>query len=1021
MYHILPDAGESITPNLSDPILQGWQKPISLYNVTELTRFEGKPRRISYDANSDINKFLTKNNQQFRRLKDPLKPVPDDQALVAFSYAVLPRIYYYAKTNYSDWDQYYNLLHTVLSNANAYAEQSKRQQFIVLEAPTLVPSIEFLKNAERAVDIDQKIVKDFNTPGRRLVLELFKWLSGGYRANSLFSQIDLKNLDRINLVLQLDQNFTLINLGTLFSWRAAPKSETDVWAQFDKLAGKGMPPQLIQRVLVRFFVGITRTKSVSADINTLDAEITDSADTTNEIDTSKKVEATSTTDVKTEVVSSANKNILDEDADEEALNNEQPDAIILDKTTQKELEEDLKVLEKMNQVYDEETPDSQTEVKSIYEVESVTIYDAVTKKCDQLAEKGMLSAAEYKRHIRLSESYKKITLDGKPLAELIKPPENLFEYREPKPFAKTENIKDERMLKSSISTFDKDYNDIGHSYCVSSVLMSVQKAGISVADIQKERVDMVTGSSEIYSVRLVPVQGEPSTIKIRVPVFDDTGMFRSNNVKYRFRKQKGDNPIRKIGPNVVELSSYYGPKLFVTRAAKRNNNYAEWLVNQIRLIAFDPENKNISNLHSGNDFDNDFKCVRIYSTLARYISSMQIREFECMFDHTRRVEEYGLEAIGKYEGKTPSGRLIFGKSPDDRYLVFGTDSLIYIGENGLLRPVGDFETYVGIDTSTAPIEKADIRIIDKNISVGVMLAYEMGLEKLLKSLKASYILHDGRVRIASKSDSHFTLYFKDSTLQINRTNPEIDLILSGFLEYHDFLKTRTFREFNNKDVYLPLIESRKLTLKYLNEIDNLYDMFIDPITETLLKQLKEPTTFRGLILRSIELLLIDYHPAEMDTEFQRLKGNERVAGAIYKELVRSIRRHRTRTDKSRAPIEMNPHAVWTAISQDSSKLLVDEINPIENLKEIEAVTYSGTGGRTAETMMAKARLYSKKDMGIISEAGVDSGDVGVNIWTSANPNITSIFGTTKQLDGDYDPTKLFSTSTLLAPFADKED
>lgn len=481
-------------------------------------------------------------------------------------------------------------------------------------------------------------------------------------------------------------------------------------------------------------------------------------------------------------------------------------------------------------------------------------------------------------------------------------------------------------------------------------------------------------------------------------------------------------PIRKTSPNEVVLSSYYGPKQFITRASRKNNDYGIWLANQIRLIGLDNENETITNIHTGNDFDRDFSCIYIYSILARNFTRFNIREFECTFDHKKREEIYGIENLKTYEGTAnSSSRLIFGKSQDNRFLVFGEDGLVYIGENKLLRPLGTFESLIGIDDLVSPIEYVNLRVIDKNIPLGVILAYEMGLDNLLKSLRVKYDLIDGTIRALTSTSSFFTIWFKDKTLMIYRSSRKTDMILSGLREYQDFIRNRTYREFDNKEIYLPMLESRKLTLRYLSEIDNLYDMFIDPITEKILVMMKEPTSFRGLLLRSVELLLKDTHPYEMDTEFQRIKGNERIAGAVYRELVRSIRKHRTRSDKARAPIEMNPHAVWKAIADDSSKLLIDEINPIENLKEMEAVTFSGTGGRAAETMMAKARIFTNKDMGIISEAGVDSGDVGVNIWTSANPNITSIYGTTKQLNGDRDPTKLFSTSTLLAPFADKED
>jgi hypothetical protein len=66
-------------------------------------------------------------------------------------------------------------------------------------------------------------------------------------------------------------------------------------------------------------------------------------------------------------------------------------------------------------------------------------------------------------------------------------------------------------------------------------------------------------------------------------------------------------------------------------------------------------------------------------------------------------------------------------------------------------------------------------------------------------------------------------------------------------------------------------------------------MFVDPITRDLLIEMKEPTDFRGLLIRSAQMLLNDQHPKEFDGAFMRIKGYERFAGAVYNELVETLR------------------------------------------------------------------------------------------------------------------------------------
>ena len=101
---------------------------------------------------------------------------------------------------------------------------------------------------------------------------------------------------------------------------------------------------------------------------------------------------------------------------------------------------------------------------------------------------------------------------------------------------------------------------------------------------------------------------------------------------------------------------------------------------------------------------------------------------------------------------------------------------------------------------------------------------------------------------------------------------------------------------------------------------------------------------------------------------------------------------------------------------------VNDINPIQNLKESEAVTFGGTGGRNSRSLTRDTREHHPTDSGIISEATRDSSDAGISTFTSANPNLNSVRGTvTVKPIKDISPTSLLSTSALLSPGSDKDD
>jgi hypothetical protein len=106
--------------------------------------------------------------------------------------------------------------------------------------------------------------------------------------------------------------------------------------------------------------------------------------------------------------------------------------------------------------------------------------------------------------------------------------------------------------------------------------------------------------------------------------------------------------------------------------------------------------------------------------------------------------------------------------------------------------------------------------------------------------------------------------------------------------------------------------------------------------------------------------------------------------------------------------------------KDSANKIAEDINPIQNLKEQEIVTYVGNGGRDKDSLNKKSRAFHINDIGLISEATVDSSDTGVNVYMSANPNLKSMRGTV-DLDKEKTSSNLLSTSIMCSVGAMHDD
>ena len=475
-------------------------------------------------------------------------------------------------------------------------------------------------------------------------------------------------------------------------------------------------------------------------------------------------------------------------------------------------------------------------------------------------------------------------------------------------------------------------------------------------------------------------------------------------------------PIRKIKPTEVALTSYYG-KTFVKLNPKKSNSSLEWIIKELNIAGMSGQGF-IKRVNPAKVFDNNFKAPFIYNGLADNFKSIVTERFTLVFDHSERknlVNEILLKTL-EQDGKRVVG-LTLRKEP----IVVDKNNMFFVSnQNAELTELGDIFDILQLDAIKAPVDFSEVNIFSKSVPVAFFLGYNIGFKNLLKLTQAKYRIVEGRQN-KNMAPHEYAIQFKDYSYIFSRKDKVASLILAGFNEFDKQLKQYEVDDFNTKDIYLNLLESKGLSAIYIREMDLMQQLFIDPITRDILKQMNEPQTFNGLLMRATELLQTYHHPDSQDMKSMRIRGYERIPGAVYKEMAIAFRAYRNRNIAGRSKVDISPYKVWTNIMEDPSKKMVEDINPIQNLKETEVVTYSGEGGRGKDSMNRSSRAYHVNDMGIVSEATVDSSDVGVNAYLSANPRFKDLRGLPSIDKTPINPSSLISTSALLAPGSDSDD
>lgn len=1044
IVHYIPQSLTGLWPTEDWFMYQGNDKPIRIKHHMDLVDPVGGPKLRSGDFNGMIRDFRRR-NPRFRVALELEEMKVADRQIVTQNYGLLFERWKYQRSMFSNINRWTNIFNTVFSEAGQ-AVGSGYNQYFEITMPKQLPKKELLDKTEQGWTT--RNMASFNSYPMLMLHHLWMWL-GENRHKSAIEKYFKNGYKGVHLILREGNRFTILDMERINSWRKPSVYEQKLYAQMrkanptqtvDPLPQGMFAPVMMQKALLRICMSLIETRSGNVPENLGDDapavqegaaekaldkivqsgdsdESKDKADENNSATADGEITEQEAFKDYDESVDAANL-MAEIDKDIEALDQVGADGVDENAEASFAENDDVDPFAEPSEVTeDTQAVEQQKQVQFFPEDPAL----AFKEMCARAAKEGNISANDYRKMMELAETTSQI---GAPLGnagsigEYIKIEQKELAIGPDDPeiqIPDRSTIVDKSMLKSTLQVMDKRYAEKLLQKDVAGMVMQLQAAGIAVKSYDVQEVEDITGTHYEYTVQIKPIEGTASTLRFKLPKVEDDGNFSIAGVKYRLRKQRGELPIRKIGTNRVSLTSYYG-KVNIERSPRRVNDYYKWITNAIMAQGLDGKNETVTSIVPGNAFGPDMSGPRLFTSVAQVFRSFNLKVkdsvFHCVWDPTTapRLKMKGAPVV--------VGKNIAGESK----LLMDSDDNLIIEDNGTFTPAPRIEEILGLNVSKAPVEFAEMKVLAKVVPVGVVLGYLLGLDNLIKLLKPVSMREVPTGKRVSLEGDEWQIVFDDKTYVFSRSDKLVTMILGGWREISQTTTRYPAEEFNSADIYFNVFEDAKLGDRTLRELDLLQQMFIDPITRELLREMNEPVIFTKLLIRAGELLTNDEHPSEQDSRFMRIKGYERFSGAVYSEIVRSVRIHNSRPGKHRYGVELNPYAVWINIQQDPAKDQVSEINPIQNLKEQEAVTYSGTGGRNSRTMVKSTRVYHKNDMGVISESTVDSGDVAINVFTSANPKFTSLRGLASGYSFEEDgAASLLSTSAMISPGSTKDD
>lgn len=964
----------------SNPVMVNAEKPIVLTPDEYAEGYKGMVTKDSTKINDAI-KTLKKNEKRFRFHKPSKKNINlSNKQLLVFNYGAINSIHRYSSNPLNMYYKWYNSFYTMLTQINKTIGPGSRDAYITIDLPANI--LDKAKQYRYMGDINkQGLDKDLINFRYLNIIEILRFVHEEYQSKSLLhSMISPDIYEKINLVFTFKTGVSVINLNQLASLLDSNTIKTKL---------KKYKSETVVKTMLLFFNTIIT--NVPTSLTEVDKEQLIGA---NVID--KLIEGLDQPIKKSD-------NEEDQEVNIDDLLTEFEEIDIADDVNDNITEENTEVNDSTFEVEvidDDDLPEDERVIKLINELKDQKV---ITKLKRDNFEESLKNQARkkspYGDGMKLSELRKYNPKDEEINSEETSLPDNVVVF-------------DKTMNKSTTEVLNKKYLEKTYKKDIVNTIYSLQNNSILVDDHEITVDKDILGGLETHRIVLNNVMGSKSTIQLKLPVIENDGTFKLSGNTYRMRKQRGDLPLRKISGTSVSLSTYYG-KLFINKAVYKKDDEGFWFKKQLEKM--NAEDSNLRDLVTVEVDNVDLTLPNLYQKLSRYVKTFRYENTLYYFDYgTRETILNGLD-ISKLE-KNMTFLGFKGKNP----IFMDMSNRIHMYKDGGYVLLDSIYEHLKLIDKDPPIEYATIKVYKEQLPVSLLLAYYYGFNGMMKLLGIDYKLIGPRERV--DSDDNIILRFKNHKVVIKRDYGLNDMLIAGMRSLEKHTKLIDVETLNKRSTFNTLFTSLQLPILYVNEIKLMETMYVDPLSKQTLEVMKEPTTFKKLLIRSAELLTDDNYKHPNNVKGMYFKGYERIAGLMYKELITAIKMDKNKSHFSKSKITINPYSVLGKINEDSTVVLLEDLNPVSAIKQTEDTTYLGAGGRSEVTMVRRTRGVHESDIGIISESSKDAGSVGVTAHMTANPKIKTVRGLTGDVDLDEDGwTSLISTSAMMAPFATKDD
>ncbi len=951
--------------------------------------------------------------------------------IVVYDMGLFPYMYKNRNDYMYPYQRWYNAIDTLIETvaSSTYA----REHYIIYELPSVLPLFTTLEQYVGITEPTTTMLKLFNGYKYLNLLELWKLMSPKVsKKDAAKVEINTKlgNLipkaDKINLILVVDKKAVIIKLSDMI---AAIKEYGKEHSKITQLAAYNF-----RKLIMVLLITVSKTNPATADV--IDSLV--ATTTTDNIglhikklaDKSNDSSGTKSHSLDADAIITANtqdQDIKQYDISEDDIEKIFSDTVGDDEKDVIELADVM--IGRQEAAYAANTVHLTKHIQTIEDIyrDQQSHADRLASEVEFLQSVGMITKSEASKSVAVLKARENMPAPYEELHGNMKDildtsnddysiPSDVVAINDTAPTVFSKEYLVNRVKATNSTYLTKYYRkDI-----VRSVMHAFDAGDCIVHDYNVTVKEDILGKTEVHTVIVKPLGSKQTKIEFEIPYMKDDGTYTISGNTYTIIPQRADLPIRKVGPTQVALSSYYGSKLFINKCKKKADDLGWYISKQLTAkVDKHPGFSNLISIPSGNK---GAKLPKAYELISRYTKAFTYNNMMLSFVYSQRMDYLKLDDKQLSAIESEGRYVLAGIDGDKAPIVFSQqDSMLYRYVNNEYTLIGDIFTLLGINILNGPAEYTTIKIFRQDIPTALLASYYIGLENLLNILKVDYSVHDVNERIRPSQDQYmFT--FADAKLVVTRDYGLGDMTLIGLLEYKDEISQLPVEYFSNRNNFTIVFDTIGLPVLYVNEIGLLENMFVDPITAGVLKDMGEPETFKGLLLRANEMLLDDSFTNPTSIQGMRIRTHERVAGMICSTITGSIRDHRNRSIFSKSVPSVPRRQIMDLLTSDSTSMPKADMNPLEEIHQTHTVTFLGEGGRSVTGMVKDTRVYSSTEVGVIAPESRDSGKVAITATLSHATNITNLRGKVRMYDDKKDGwSNLISTAMIGAPWVKHDD